>query len=287
MDEKLGPAQVPRFFTRRAEESIAFQIRRTQTPMAKIGAGRSGTATARSKRRPAPLLRLISVIAIVSTLSIHRQFHYATRTGDFDKDPCAENKERVFRILKQATQSVVNNECSASRWFSLSSTIHVYGKTTCDIRDICDQIPEWQQVTHLYGDEPVVIGMEGCANYRKQLHGREVAVRVAGLYNSGTHALISSLEDNLPHLNSGSVSDVPWGKHLRISHREEQLFPKNDTETPLDTVLPVIVVRDPFRWMTSMVSFARCYLNLSFVDTSGTKYAFLNIVLDLHFAHYV
>jgi hypothetical protein len=70
--------------------------------------------------------------------------------------------------------------------------------------------------------------------------------------------LASALQDNLPHLNPSSNQmnwDVVWGKHVPLKYRNENVWPSQDTVLTPDQILPVVVVRDPFRWMQSMV----CY----------------------------
>jgi len=174
-----------------------------------------------------------------------------------DGDASCRGKEEVLEILRRSTQSY--QACSASLWHAwLASEKHVFGRTTCRVEDLCDQLPTWRQVTDLYGDRPVVLGMERCAAYRQTISaagGSAPHVRVAGLYNTGTHALVSALQDNYPHLNhhnNNNIWDVPWGKHVALRHREKQLFPKHDNSTPFESVLPVVLVRDPLRWINSM-----------------------------------
>jgi hypothetical protein len=45
---------------------------------------------------------------------------------------------------------------------------------------------------------------------------------------------------------------VPWGKHLPIQYKYRNTFPPDNMDDP-DLVLPIVVVRDPYRWMQSMV----------------------------------
>jgi len=146
----------------------------------------------------------------------------------------------------------------------------VYNETTCELTDLCPQFPKRKQVVQAYGKDPVIIGMETCQPYRKLLQSRNgvtnATVRVAGLYNSGTHALAAALQDNLPHLNSDSTNwDVPWGKHVPLKYRQQKISPgaSSTTTTAIEQILPVVVVRDPFRWMQAMVrSSVRGYVSV-------------------------
>lgn len=232
--------------------------------------------------------------------------------------PC-KGKERVLEILERAVENAVDKKCRSSVTSLLAATTantentskqqqqqrltkalnmkkkpgssssssknkqeHVYGMTTCDMHVMCDQLPQWKQVAHLYGDTPVVLGLETCAQYRETLlllqQQQNInnnnatmpttttiapAVRVAGLYNSGTNALTAALADNAPQFNTDSDSssdsswEVPWGKHAPAHARDTSLAAAN---TATDAVLPVVVVRDPFRWMTSMVRSYSCMI---------------------------
>lgn len=114
---------------------------------------------------------------------------------------------------------------------------------------VCQILPEWSETTRLYGDKPVVVGLDRCERFRASLHGAEAKVRVAGLYNTGTNALAISLDRNLYHnrVNDTIAMQVPEGKHKPLS------LLQNRTQFQDKAMLPVVLVRDPYRWMKSMV----------------------------------
>lgn len=125
---------------------------------------------------------------------------------------------------------------------------------TLDLETL-QRLPKWSQVTDLYGDEPVVIGMETCEAFREAIPTERRFVGVAGQMNVGTNALGLYFTHNLqipsnPH-KGGVLTRVPWHKHgwvsMRNSFRDEPNFPTNHT-----WVLPVIAIREPFYWMQSM-----------------------------------
>lgn len=127
-------------------------------------------------------------------------------------------------------------------------------------------------ITDLYypvGDEPVVIGMERCAEFRRQF-GPNRTIGMAGLFNSGTNALLHSLQANIG-IPGNNISDwgdffgaykelngiqfqVPWWKHNpqignwsccgRHCCGRHQMKHRH--------ILPVVVVRDPISWRHSM-----------------------------------
>jgi len=129
---------------------------------------------------------------------------------------------------------------------------------------ICQRLPTWKEVTELYGSGPVVLGLETCSDYRNRLQKNSnysPQAAVAGLWNSGTTALSLSLLRNLVGFNSStdiSEPTVPWGKHTPLYLKYHNTWPKEkrslrDREMK-DHVLPVLIVRDPFRWMKTMAS---------------------------------
>jgi hypothetical protein len=220
-----------------------------------------------------------------------------------------KGKERVLQILERAIEHAVDAECRLSpvpsvssgrrvnrpeplpKHFNQSRVVakrlhhgflpsqkrrnklgHVYGVTTCNVSEMCQQLPQWKQVVQLYGDRPVILGLETCVRYRETLeHERQspnnatlmrrstpAAPRVTGLYNSGTNALMVALADNFVNLDADIVTttpdgvgswEVPWGKHVPPTKGRSRF----SSPTELDAVLPIVIVRDPFRWMASMV----------------------------------
>jgi len=85
----------------------------------------------------------------------------------------------------------------------LSSTGTELGSQQTRGRNVCHVLPTWEQVTSIYGDRPIVYGLETCGAYRRILSssenaGREIPPmpRVAGLYHSGTNSLVRLFENN-------------------------------------------------------------------------------------------
>jgi hypothetical protein len=185
----------------------------------------------------------------------------SSRTGGLTRQ--CRGREWALGILQQATENAIDQKCkpSVQSLLSLTTTRRqkaagggegpaVYGMTTCDVRDLCDQLPTWKQVRHLYGDGPVVMGSCTAVSPGAQ-------IRVAGLYNSGTSVVAATLRDNLAFLfpeqpqqrdadaDAPKVWEVPYGKHVPAKYR--------DVADEDEEILPIVVVRDPFRWMASMV----------------------------------
>jgi hypothetical protein len=114
----------------------------------------------------------------------------------------------------------------------------------------CERLPSWMDVSRLYGDEPVIIGLETCQAFQsQQLKFNKTGlpkIRVGGLYNTGTNALVDGLMLNYERLDNRLDYNLPGWKHEALRHR---VFKNNALSSD---ILPVIVVRDPLRWMKSM-----------------------------------
>lgn len=63
--------------------------------------------------------------------------------------------------------------------------------------DVLKLLPTWDSVKHLYGDVPVILGLERCAAFRKAHKPSARYVGVAGNHNCGTNAMVRYLKQNL------------------------------------------------------------------------------------------
>uniref|UniRef100_A0A7S2YCW8 Uncharacterized protein n=1 Tax=Entomoneis paludosa TaxID=265537 RepID=A0A7S2YCW8_9STRA len=58
-----------------------------------------------------------------------------------------------------------------------------------NLESYCSKMPSWQQVSDLYGETPVFVGLETCPRAHTmeflQSHRSNESIRVAGLYNTG------------------------------------------------------------------------------------------------------
>jgi hypothetical protein len=85
----------------------------------------------------------------------------------------------------------------------------------CPQVEFCDQLPTWQQVTELYGDNPVVLGLETCDAYRTLINGSSPMPKLTALWNSGSTALSKTFLNNMLLYDTRWTVDratVTWGK---------------------------------------------------------------------------
>lgn len=67
--------------------------------------------------------------------------------------------------------------------------------------------------------------------------------------NDSVRSIESIITSNTPHYSLL----LQWGKHLPpITYRRTNLHPYNQTPPDVDAILPVVLVRDPYRWMQAM-----------------------------------
>jgi hypothetical protein len=135
---------------------------------------------------------------------------------------------------------------------------------------LCTMMPSWDEVARLYGDKPKIIGLETCQKYRDKIRERNnqqsttnetttvyPMPRVAGLENCGTTAMAVTLQTNLVvnptiHSENPRAYNVPWRKHTSIKYKYNSTTLNHGWIEDKDLVFPVVVVRDPYRWMGSM-----------------------------------
>lgn len=155
--------------------------------------------------------------------------------------------------------------------------------------DVLQQLPTWTQVTHLYGKEPVIVGLDDqCAAFRQAIPPDQRFVGVAGQMNTGTNALAKYLQHNIRiaanPVMKGVLWTVPWFKHgwASLQHRYEYRIPQNHS-----LVMAVVLVKDPYFWMRRYVcvivdclrTFA-CYKTINF-DSSQPRCRFFSACANL------
>jgi len=134
-----------------------------------------------------------------------------------------------------------------------------------------NSLPSESKIASLYGEGPRIIGLETCATYQSNILPVNRKVAPAGLFNTGTNILFELLMDNCvfpdavvfpndhPNRirnkklgNGGIRSQVPWGKHNPLAFRGNHVATLGGQDIVQETVLPVVVVKDPYSWMGSM-----------------------------------
>ena len=129
-------------------------------------------------------------------------------------------------------------------------------------KELADQLPTWNDVVSLYGDKPIVYGLETCEPYRRMVKPENRMIGPAGMFNTGTNLLYQLLTENCdiaeahkkrrePRRN-GMRWQVPWGKHNPPStHRFKNIAKAWGKGVKQDDFMPVVLIKDPYTWMSS------------------------------------
>ncbi len=122
-----------------------------------------------------------------------------------------------------------------------------------------NEVPKFSQILNNYGgsNEPVILGLEYCEEYRQTIKKKQRAIGPAGLFSTGTNLLHDLIKSNCdpPGHNplKFALNQVPWGKHnppeARGIHMVNNI--KNLIQDPM-AVMPVVSIRHPYTWMSAM-----------------------------------
>ncbi|KAL7565086.1 hypothetical protein ACA910_005094 [Epithemia clementina (nom. ined.)] len=118
--------------------------------------------------------------------------------------------------------------------------------------ELLRRLPKWKDVSKLYGDQPVILGMERCQEFCREHRPANRTAAIAGMFNTGTNAMAQYFYRNLQmpdNPNLGFLANVPWHKHGWVDLRGRNFFrdPSNH-----ESVLPIVIIRDPYGWFQSM-----------------------------------
>ena len=127
------------------------------------------------------------------------------------------------------------------------------------------QLPTWEELVQDFRiDEPRIIGLETCAQFQSMEDDpAEHMIGVAGTFNSGTNLLAELLWQNCYMVarvqkhgptQRGIRWQVPYGKHSPVDDEVYRQVHKAQNEQAIETnqVLPIVTIRDPYIWMSSM-----------------------------------
>jgi hypothetical protein len=81
-------------------------------------------------------------------------------------------------------------------------------------------LPKWSDVTKLYGDGPVIVGLDRCEDFRNNFPLDDASIGTAGLFNTGTNPFAMYIQTNckMPHnthdKHGGTRWQVPVSVHI-------------------------------------------------------------------------
>lgn len=155
--------------------------------------------------------------------------------------------DHVRITSQQQQQQETSYEEAVQARKPLLDLLHQAGLQITD-RRVLNRLPRWSQVVDLYGEKPIVIGMETCKRFLQSKSPKYCGV--AGQMNVGTNALAKYMSSNLRSSNITILAQVPWHKHGWTALRNVYNFtyPYQRHEA----VLPIVIIRHPYFWLHSM-----------------------------------
>jgi len=129
-------------------------------------------------------------------------------------------------------------------------------------KELAEQLPTWDDVVSLYGEKPIISGLETCEPYRQAVKPADRMIGPAGMFNTGTNLLFELMKVNCdikeahtkhrePRRN-GMRWQAPWGKHNPpTTHRFQNVAKAWGTGIKQDDFMPVVLIKDPYSWMGS------------------------------------
>lgn len=164
-------------------------------------------------------------------------------------------KSESFLDAEQSTLKNMTREEALVGREELVAILNDAGVTEIDVETL-SLLPKWETVVKLYGDKPVIYGLDTCEDFRQRIPRNDASLAVAGIFNTGTNLLAMYLSANCrivenPQRNNGMRWQVSWGKHIPAENKWTNTA-KNEKKQNKTNQYPVVIVRDPYGWMNSM-----------------------------------
>jgi len=138
-----------------------------------------------------------------------------------------------------------------------------------------EELPPWSQIEENFGipfyenpsdagedDEPVILGLEYCEDFRRSSNPRIRGVGPAGLFSTGTNLINALIRNNCRgpvnqtgHAGKFALIQVPYGKHNPADARFHHQV-KNPVVKDREAILPVVMIRHPYTWMAAMCKYS-------------------------------
>lgn len=183
-------------------------------------------------------------------------YEYKNNSGITDNHPA----HNVAGAIRTAQKTKTKTETKTDVTFSISDILHKAGVDLTP--EIQSKLPSSEEdVVRLYGSKPIIKGLSRCAAFRDSVPAISRMLAPAGMFNTGTNLVNQLLRENcyiperiekLGKESPGMRRQVPWGKHSPASWRFKHKAAEAGDIKHQDYVLPVVVIKDPYTWMTSM-----------------------------------
>lgn len=115
-----------------------------------------------------------------------------------------------FEDLPENMERMTREDASKGRE-RLVEILEDAGLEDIDIPTILS-LPKWSDVTRLYGDGPVIIGLDRCEDFRNNFPLDDASIGTAGLFNTGTNPFAMYIQTNckMPHNTHDRHGGTRW-----------------------------------------------------------------------------
>eukprot|EP00581_Thalassiosira_minuscula_P007937 CAMPEP_0183711676 /NCGR_PEP_ID=MMETSP0737-20130205/7129_1 /TAXON_ID=385413 /ORGANISM="Thalassiosira miniscula, Strain CCMP1093" /LENGTH=547 /DNA_ID=CAMNT_0025940243 /DNA_START=30 /DNA_END=1673 /DNA_ORIENTATION=+ len=173
--------------------------------------------------------------------------------------PNGGNDDAVRRKKKKSKEELANEETYGAD----ERIVKILHSANVEIdEELAKQLPTWDNVVSLYGETPIIRGLETCEPYRQSIAAKDRMTGPAGMFNTGTNLLFELLKENceIPEARAmhreprrnGMRWQVPWGKHNPpTTHRNRNVAKAWGKGIKQSDFFPVVLIKDPYSWMGS------------------------------------
>ncbi|VEU45331.1 unnamed protein product [Pseudo-nitzschia multistriata] len=180
-------------------------------------------------------------------------------------DPAKVQKyDAKYKNIHTSTQTDVTNNLSPEEFHDqrIKTVEHLLHMGVEEDYDL-EELPPWSLILDNFhpqtkDDEPIILGLEYCEDFRKMHSPKIIGVGPAGLFSTGTNLIANLMTFNCdgPLKRRGnrkkfSLVQVPWGKHNPADARFHHQVPMPVVEDR-EAILPVVAIRHPYTWMSAM-----------------------------------
>ncbi|KAL3775433.1 hypothetical protein ACHAW5_007157 [Stephanodiscus triporus] len=177
----------------------------------------------------------------------------------FTPKPPNREDTYVFKPVKKSRAELAKTETYGVH----KNIVNILHSASVEIdKELAEQLPTWDNVVSMYGDKPIIKGLETCEPYRNAVKPENRMTGPAGMFNTGTNLLFELMKVNCdikearrkfrePKRN-GMRWQVPWGKHNPpTTHRFRNVAKAWGKGIKQDDFFPVVLIKDPYTWMGS------------------------------------
>ena len=137
-----------------------------------------------------------------------------------------ENRRRQYKPIQKVKNVAKADKVNNDETFGIDEHI-VNILTAANIQldaELASQLPSWDDIVSMYGEKPIVHGLETCKTYRDTVEPADRMLGPAGIFNTGTNLLFELMKANCnikeartskthrEPMRNGMRFQPPWGK---------------------------------------------------------------------------